>query len=77
MQTTDGRVVIGLMVEQTPNSITVLNAKTERVTVPRDKIESIQESTVSLMPENLLKDLQPQELRDLFSYLENDKPPGK
>jgi len=24
-----------------------------------------------------LKDLQPQELRDLFSYLENDKPPGK
>ena len=77
VQTTDGRVVIGLMVEQTPNSITVLNAKTERVTVPRDKIESIQESTVSLMPENLLKDLQPQELRDLFSYLENDKPPGK
>jgi len=65
------------MVEQTPNSITVLNAKTERVTVPRDKIESIQESAVSLMPENLLKDLQPQELRDLFSYLENDKPPGK
>ncbi len=45
--------------------------------MPRDKIESIQESTVSLMPENLLKDLQPQELRDLFSYLENDKPPGK
>jgi len=77
VQTTNGRVDIGLMVEQTPNSITVLNAKTERVTVPRDKIESIQESTVSLMPENLLKDLQPQELRDLFSYLENDKPPGK
>ena len=75
VQTTDGRVVIGLMVEQTPNSITVLNAKTERVAVPRNKIESIQESTVSLMPENLLKDLQPQELRDLFSYLENDKPP--
>jgi len=27
------------------------------------------------MPENLLKELQPQELRDLFSYLESDKPP--
>jgi putative membrane-bound dehydrogenase-like protein len=77
VQTTDGRILTGLIVEQTPNSITLLNAKNERVIVPRDKIESIQESAVSLMPENLLKDLQPQELRDLFSYLENDKLPGK
>jgi putative membrane-bound dehydrogenase-like protein len=75
VQATDGRVITGLLVEQTPNSITILNAKNERVTVPREKIESIQESAVSLMPENLLKDLQPQELRDLFSYLESDKPP--
>ena len=43
--------------------------------VMKYKIESIQESPVSLMPENLYKELKPQELRDLFSYLESDKPP--
>src|SRR5262249_16747904 len=75
VQSAEGRGITGLIVEQTPNSITILNAKNERLTVPRDKIESIQESAVSLMPETLLKDLQPQELRDLFSYLESDKPP--
>jgi len=75
VQIADGRIVNGLMVEQTPNSVTILGAKNDRVTVSRHKIESIQESTVSLMPENLLKDLKPQELRDLFSYLESDKPP--
>jgi hypothetical protein len=28
------------------------------------------------MPENLLNALKPQELRDLFSYLQSEKPPG-
>lgn len=40
-------------------------------TIPRADIEALETSAVSLMPENLLKPLSPQELRDLFSYLES------
>ena len=56
-------------------SVTLVNAKNERTAVARDRIESMEESPVSLMPENLLKELKSQELRDLFSYLQCDKPP--
>jgi putative heme-binding domain-containing protein len=74
VQTTDGRTLSGLIAEQTPSAVTLLDGKNQRTTVGRDKIDSMQESPVSLMPEGLLKDLQPQELRDLFSYLQSDKP---
>ncbi len=73
VQTTDGRTLTGLIAEQTPAAVTLLDGKNQRTTVGRDRIESLQESPVSLMPENLLKELKPQELRDLFSYLQSDK----
>jgi putative membrane-bound dehydrogenase-like protein len=75
IQTTDGRSLSGLLAEQTPSSIILLDGKNVRTKVARDHIESIQESPVSLMPEDLLKGLKPLELRDLFSYLQTDKPP--
>jgi putative membrane-bound dehydrogenase-like protein len=74
VQTTDGRLLTGLLSEQTAGSITLLGAREARTTIARAKIESIQESTVSLMPENLLRDLKPTEVRDLFSYLQSDRP---
>jgi len=70
VQTTDGRTLTGLIAEQTPGAVTLVDGKNQRTTVARGKIESMQESPVSLMPENLLKELKPQELRDLFSYLQ-------
>jgi putative membrane-bound dehydrogenase-like protein len=76
VQTTDGRSLSGLIAEQTPNAVTLLDGKNQRTKIARDKIESMQESPVSLMPENLLKELKPQELRDLFSYLQSDKLPA-
>ncbi len=74
IQTTDGRVLTGLMANQGPGSFTLLTAKNERITIPRVQIESIQESSVSVMPENLLRTLKPQELRDLFRYLQSQQP---
>lgn len=73
VQTTDGRVLTGLMADQTPGSVALLSAKNERTTLAREKIESIQESPVSLMPENLLRQLKPQEVRDLFAYLQSEE----
>ena len=74
VQTTDGQVLTGLLVEQSPASVTLLGAKNERTTIGRDKIESITESLTSLMPDNLLSPLKPQELRDLFTYLQSEPP---
>ena len=71
--TTNGRVLNGLLVEETPVSVTLLNAKNERTTVSRDDIEELKASPVSLMPEDLLKKLTPQEVRDLFRYLQESQ----
>jgi putative heme-binding domain-containing protein len=73
--TTDGRVLTGLIAEQTPQRLTLVDAKAERTTLSRSEIESLRESPASLMPEGLLQPLKPQELRDLFSYLQSKSPP--
>jgi len=70
VQTGSGQILTGLLAEQDAGGITILDAKNQRVKLPRDQVESIDESSVSLMPENLLDSLSPQELRDLFGYLE-------
>jgi putative membrane-bound dehydrogenase-like protein len=74
VQTTDGRALTGLIAEQTAAVVALVDSNKQRVNIPRNKIESIEESPTSFMPEGLLKDLRPQELRDLFGYLQGDKP---
>ena len=68
--TSSGQLVTGLIADQSPSSITLVGAKNERTPIPRGDIEELKESPQSLMPERLLDPLQPQELRDLFSYLQ-------
>jgi putative membrane-bound dehydrogenase-like protein len=68
--TISGRVCSGLLAEQDGRSITILDAENQRVTVPRDEIETLVESEVSLMPERILDSLTPQQLRDLFAYIQ-------
>lgn len=70
VQTANGRALTGVIVEQTPNAITLLDAKNQRTTIGRNEIELLQESNVSLMPDNVLELLSPQQLRDLFAYLQ-------
>lgn len=76
-QTRDGRVLTGLIVEQTPDAITLRDAKGEPTRIPRDEVEALKESTASLMPESLYKELSPSQIRDLFSYLQGDGPATK
>ena len=70
--TTDGRIVVGLLTEDTGAHVTLLTEKNERVVIPRDELEELQATQVSLMPENLLKELKPQEVRDLFQFLQSN-----
>ena len=67
--TDDGRLLTGLITEQTAETITLRNDK-EKVVLPRSKIEQMKPATVSLMPEGLLDKFSDQELRDLISYLQ-------
>jgi putative heme-binding domain-containing protein len=68
--TNSGLILTGLLAEQDAASVTILNDKNERVKISRADIEELQEADVSLMPERILESLTPQELRDLFAYLE-------
>ena len=70
--TKDGRVLIGLIVEQSPEAMTLGDSKGRRTRLARADIEDLKESEVSLMPESLSKELSPQELRDLFSFLQRE-----
>jgi putative heme-binding domain-containing protein len=66
--TEDGRSIAGIVVKESPTSVT-LQTPTEQVTVPLDDIESRVLSPQSLMPENQLGQLKPEEARDLVAYL--------
>jgi putative membrane-bound dehydrogenase-like protein len=67
--TRDGRVLSGLIVEQTPEVIVLRDARGQRTSVATAEVQEIKESDVSLMPESLYKELSPEQLRDLFSFL--------
>lgn len=76
LQTTDGRVLTGLAVEDNDQRVVLKVQGGKLETVPRDQIEVYKVSEVSMMPEQLEKQITPQELADLFSYLALDKPPS-
>lgn len=73
--TVDGRVLSGLLAENTSEKVTVLDAKGVQTTLRKQDIDSITRADTSLMPEGLLYTLSDQELRDLFAYLRSE--PGQ
>jgi putative heme-binding domain-containing protein len=73
--TVDGRVVNGLLVEQTPQR-TVLRLQGNKLeTIPVDEIEEMKQNDKSLMPEGLEEQMTSQELADLFALLSLELPP--
>jgi putative heme-binding domain-containing protein len=69
-RTRGGQALTGLLVEQTPGQVTLVDGQGQRTTLARSQLETLAPSPVSLMPEGLLKGLKPQEVRDLFAYLQ-------
>jgi putative heme-binding domain-containing protein len=70
-RTNSGRAISGLMVEQDGASVTLMDADYRKTRIPRSDIAGLKESEVSIMPEGLLEKLTPQQLRDLFAYLQS------
>jgi putative heme-binding domain-containing protein len=70
--TTDGRVISGMIVEETGNSITLAQANGTKVPLLRVDIESLTSSGLSQMPVGLEKDLTPQQLADVFRFIRSE-----
>ncbi|MBI1313829.1 c-type cytochrome, partial [bacterium] len=73
--TDDGRVLTGLPVEENDQRIVLKVQGGKLETIPRGEIGVLKISDLSMMPEQLEKQLKPEELADLFSFLILDKPP--
>ncbi len=70
--TVDGRVLSGLLSENTSEKVTVLDAKGVQTTLRKQDIDSLTRADTSLMPEGILDTFADQEVRDLFAYLRSE-----
>ncbi len=72
--TADGRAVVGFMVEKDNRVAVLRGADGQNVVLAIDDIEELERQPKSIMPENLLKELSEQQVRDLFAYLRSSQP---
>jgi putative heme-binding domain-containing protein len=64
----DGRVLNGVVLAQNEKTLTIQTA-TDQVVIQRDDVDIMQDSKLSMMPENLLNVLKDDQVRDLVGYL--------
>jgi len=74
--TIDGRQLAGLPIEDSPQRIVLKMQGGKQETIPRDQIEEMQVSKLSLMPEGVEKQYPRGELMDLLAFLALDRPPS-
>ena len=65
----DGRVLSGLVVEDSPDRIVLKTAEGKRVAIPPKEVEDHKISEVSLMPEGLAASMSDADFVDLVAYL--------
>jgi putative heme-binding domain-containing protein len=68
--TRDGRILDGLIVSESPGTITLRSSNAEDDTILRRNIAEIRTSSVSLMPDGLEKDMNRQDLADVIAFLQ-------
>ncbi len=67
--TTDGRILTGIIADESANAVTLKRAEGVTDVVPRSRIETIASTGQSLMPEGLEKGMNAQDFADLITYL--------
>jgi len=68
--TRDGRILDGLIVSESPGTITLRSSNAEDETILRRNVVEIRTSRVSLMPDGLEKDMNRQDLADVIAFLQ-------
>jgi len=66
----DGRILMGMIRSDTPIALTVVTVN-EVLTLPRKEVDTLTPTKVSLMPEDLIKQLSEPEVRALIGYLQS------
>jgi putative heme-binding domain-containing protein len=75
VRTDDGRTLTGLLAEDSEQRVVLKVQGGKLETVSRDEVVAMKVSDLSLMPEGIEKQLQPQEIADLFAFIVLDKHP--
>jgi len=65
----DGQMYDGVLASETPGAITLRGGAEEDVTILRSNIQEIRASAISLMPEDIEKTLNKQQLADVIAFL--------
>ncbi len=73
--TTSGRVVTGMIADETANSVTIRQPDGGDETVPRHQIEELRSTGLSFMPEGLEKQINVPAMADLLAYINSVKSP--
>jgi putative heme-binding domain-containing protein len=75
VRTADGRVITGLLAEDSEQRIVLKVQGGKLETIARDDVQATKVSELSLMPEGIEKQLEAQEIADLFAFITLDKHP--
>jgi putative heme-binding domain-containing protein len=73
--TADGRVLTGLLVEEGDEEVVIRLQGGQQEVIPVGQVDERKTAEISLMPEDVEKQLRPQEIADLFAFLALDRPP--
>lgn len=77
VETTDGRILAGLIAAETSNALTLRRAEGQEDVLTRAEIEAVASSGRSLMPEGLENDLTPEAVADVIAFVAAAGPPPK
>ena len=69
--TKEGKVYTGILATETTSSVTLRQQENKTVRLLRDEIEQLHSNGVSLMPVGLEKNINPQQMADLISFIKN------
>ena len=75
--TNQGRILTGILSAETASSITLLAPEGRRESILRNDIDQLQSTGKSLMPDGLEKEITPQDVSDLISFIRADNASGE
>ncbi|MCC9602148.1 c-type cytochrome [Stieleria sp. JC731] len=70
VQTTDGRILTGVLAEEDAQRVVLKTVDQPRLVIAKDDIEARKVSDKSMMPDGQLDQLKPQQVLDLFRYMQ-------
>lgn len=70
VETRDGRLLDGLIVNETSNSLTLRRPEAEDLTLLKAAVADVRASSVSLMPDGFEDGINPRQMADLIAYLQ-------